>query len=424
MMAKSIRVVTAAAPPDTVEAVFETTTKATSRPGLALTSLRELLAEPDETTDYLVADRIAFGSVNILAGKPKAGKSTAARGLALEAARGGVWLGSACLPRCVWYLALEDKRSEVRRHLRQMGATGSEPVRFLFRQPAHDLIGRLHALAIRERPGLIIVDTLQRLIKADDLNDYSEVTTKLTPILTLARDTGAAVLLVHHAGKSERAGLDSVLGSTALTGSVDNVFILSRTERYRVLSSVQRIGPDLPETVLTLADDGRVEAGPSRHDADVQSVARAFIESLKAGSQLRADLLDTVEARRQIKLEALRRAVASGTIIRSGAGSKVDPHRFALSGDSGSGSQVPSISREPESSLLLFEEKSNVSRTDSGSQVPSVPAVPGEPESEGLCPVCSRDSCEDDPAACARQRSKVFRDVEAVFRPLARVGVQ
>ena len=84
--------------------------------GLELTALSDLLAEPDEAVDYLVEERIAYGSVNLLAGKPKAGKSTAARGLALEVARGGSWLGFSCLPRPVWYLALEDKRSEVRRH--------------------------------------------------------------------------------------------------------------------------------------------------------------------------------------------------------------------------------------------------------------------------------------------------------------------
>ena len=347
-----------------------------------LTDLRDLLAEPDETADYLVTDRIAIGSVNLLPGKPKGGKSTTARALAFEVARGGSWLGFTCLQRPVWYLALEDERSEVRRHFRQMGATGTEPIRFLFRQPAEGLIGRLYALAQHEQPGLIVVDTLQRLIKADDLNDYAEVTTKLTPILTLARDTGAAVLLLHHATKSERSGLDSVLGSTALTGSVDNVFLLTRTDRYRVLSSIQRIGPDLPETVLVLDEaTGQVKAGPSRHEADVAAVERAFVQALDSGSLNRGDLLDHVEARRQLKLEALRRALDLGTIIRAGAGTKADPHRFSLPVGSGSGSQVPAYRGEPESSLSLFGEKPNDSAADCGSQVPQVPRFPREPES-------------------------------------------
>ncbi len=373
--------------------------KPTTHAAVTFTGLAQLLAEPEETVDYLVTDRIACGSVNLLAGKPKAGKSTSARALAFAIARGSSWLGFACLPRPVWYLALEEKRSEVRRHFRQMGATGHEPVRFIFTAD-DDLLDRLHALAAQEHPGLIVVDTLQRLIKADDLNNYAEVTSKLTPILALARETGAAVLLVHHAGKSERSGLDSVLGSTALTGSVDNVFILTRTERYRVLSSIQRIGPDLPETVVTMTESGCVEAGPSRHDADIAFGERALVAALRTGSLTRADLLDQVEARRQLKLEALRRAVASGTIIRSGAGSKVDPHRFHLPHRSGSGSEVPSNSREPESSLSVIEGFPVEDAVDSGSRVPTVPTVPKVPTGTRIdldvcCPECGRETCED-----------------------------
>jgi hypothetical protein len=49
---------------------------------LALTGIADLLAEPDDAIDWAVTDRLAAGSVNLLAGKPKAGKSTLARYLA------------------------------------------------------------------------------------------------------------------------------------------------------------------------------------------------------------------------------------------------------------------------------------------------------------------------------------------------------
>ena len=140
----------ASTPPEAASA----TTSPVVPGGLELTALSDLLTEPDEAVDYLVEERIACGSVALLAGKPKAGKSTAARGLALEVARCGSWLGFSCLPRPVWYLALEDKRSEVRRHFRMMGATGADPVRFVFRQPTDGLLDELHARAEREHPGL------------------------------------------------------------------------------------------------------------------------------------------------------------------------------------------------------------------------------------------------------------------------------
>lgn len=373
--------------------IFRSSTAAAE--GLELTGLSDLLAEPDETVDYLVADRVPCGSVVILAGKPKAGKSTAARALALEVARGGSWLGCACLPRPVWYLALEDKRSEVRRHFRMMGA-GAEPVRFVFRQPADDLIARLHTLAAREHPGLIVVDTLQRLIKANDLNDYAETTAKLTPILTLARETGAAVLLVHHAGKAERQGLDAVLGSTALAGSADNVLILSRTDRYRLLSSIQRIGPDLPETVITLdLETGRVSAGLTRHEADRGSIEALILAALTASpEQTRAEIDAAVEGRKALKAEALRVLLETGRLCRSGRGGKADPYRYAIvvpkagnhktatdqtAADSGSGSQVPVYTREPENHNRDSEGSLSNSEKDCGSQVPGMGESPTEP---------------------------------------------
>jgi hypothetical protein len=278
-------------------------------------------------------------------------------------------MGRECLAGSVWYLVLEDKRSEVRRHFRALGATGNEPVRFLFGN-TQDLIGKLGRLADREHPSCIIVDTLQRLILAKDLNDYAEVTTRLEPVLAISRTTGAAILLVHHAAKADRAGIDAVLGSTALTGSVDNVFLLNRTDRYRLLSSSQRIGTDLEETVITLDEAGRIHGGQQRHAADVDHLQTALVAAITTNPDMsRAEWLEAVEGRKQIKLEALKRVLASGTTISSGSGKKNDPFRYRLSD---SGSQVPQQSWEPEFSSSTLLEFPNTSARNAGSQVPTL----------------------------------------------------
>jgi putative DNA primase/helicase len=352
---------------------------------LQLTALGDLLAEPDEPLDYLVQDRIAAGSLNLLAGKPKAGKSTASRALALAVARGHTWLGSRCATRPVWYLALEDKRSEVRRHFRAMGATGEEPVRFLFPQPGRDLVSKLQLLAARERPGLIIVDTLQRFIGAKDLNDYAEVTTKLTPILALARDSGAAVLLVHHAGKAARSGIDAVLGSTALAASVDNVFVLARTDQHRVLSSTQRIGPDMPETVITIDDtSGHLAAGPLRQDADRATVEAAILTTLEGALDglTEQEIENATEGKTALQRQALRGLVAAGHLIRKGNGVKGNPYRYCLpalaAGDeiapyTNPCSPVPSYTREQQNGNQVFAENPSERRADACSNDRSVP---------------------------------------------------
>lgn len=335
---------------------------------LALTSLDTLLSEPDDKIEWLIDGLIASGSVNMLAGKPKAGKSTLARQMAFCLATGTPFIGHPCLGGVVWYLVLEDKRAEVRRHFRALGATGGEPVRFLFGN-TKDLMAKLARLAERERPFCIIVDTLQRLIFAKDLNDYAEVTTRLDPVLTIARTTGAAIILVHHAAKADRAGVDAVLGSTALTGSVDNVFLLNRTDRYRVLSSVQRIGADLEETVITLDDSGRARSGQSRHTADVDFVRAALLQALTTSAGLtRDEWLEAVEGRKQVKLEALRHLIDSGTTFRTGTGKRNDAFRYHVAVG---GSQVPSDSWEPETHSSTLVDFPKAVSGNGGSQVPT-----------------------------------------------------
>ncbi|MHC4698282.1 MAG: AAA family ATPase, partial [Planctomycetota bacterium] len=104
--------------------------------GLAVVTVRELLNEPPEPIRWLVDGLLPQGGLSILAGKPKAGKSTLARCVGLAVARGDPIIGRETHAGPVVYLGLEDKRSEVAEHFRAMGAqdeplyihTGPAPV--------------------------------------------------------------------------------------------------------------------------------------------------------------------------------------------------------------------------------------------------------------------------------------------------------
>jgi predicted ATP-dependent serine protease len=333
--------------------------------------LGDLLAEPDEHTEWLVNDRIPRGSIVLLCGKPKAGKSTAARDLAYAVATGRSWLGFACVPGTAWYLALEEKRGEVRGHFRRMGATGREPIRLFINQAPTDIVTQLQALAQQERPALIVIDTLQRFIRAADLNDYAEVTTKLDPVIRIARDSGAALVLLHHAGKADKGALDSILGSTALAGSVDNILVINRTDDYRVISSVQRIGPDLPETLILLNEEtGNVHLGATKHEAEIRQVEELIIAALQNASDkpTQPELEAMVEARTQIKRESLRRLLAREQVIRSGTGLRGTPFRYHLPVPC---SLVPPIGREQAIQLSLVGKNTKCSAPVSCSHVPA-----------------------------------------------------
>ena len=67
---------------------------------------------------------------------------------------------------------------------------------------------------------LVVIDTFQRMAKTKQGNEYAEVTADMDPYIHLAQKTGAHILLIHHAGKGDRADpVDAVLGSTGYAAS-------------------------------------------------------------------------------------------------------------------------------------------------------------------------------------------------------------
>lgn len=218
-----------------------------SAAGLTLTSIGDLLAEPDDAEDWIVDGLFLAGGTGLIAGKPKAGKSTAARAAALGVARGGVWLGRQCTQGTAWYIALEGRRKDIKNHFRKMGATADDPLCIWVGQAPAQIVAQLRALAEQERPTLIVIDTMQRFLKAQSTDDYAEMTTLFDAVIGIAQTSGAAIVLLHHASKADRAGIDAVLGSTAITGSVDTIMLLARSERYRTVSTTQRVGEDMPD---------------------------------------------------------------------------------------------------------------------------------------------------------------------------------
>jgi hypothetical protein len=339
---------------------------------LGLVSVGELLGEPTEAHSWVVADRLPAAGLGLLAGKPKAGKSTAARCLALAVARGAPWLGFSTLAGPVIYLALEEKRQELRQHFRALGATAADSIAILCASAPVDALERLRREVERRRPVLIIIDPLFRFVRVDDGNDYATMTAALEPLMTLARETGACVLLVHHLGKGERADGDNVLGSTAIFAAVDSALLMKRTERYRTLSSIQRYGEDLEEITVTLDPETRnVSAGPPKTQAEQDEAGRLILEFLAGREPVtEAEIDGAIECRRQIWKKALRDLVGTGKVARTGRGGKADPFRYSgslsISGNQGTRTLFPDLSADPK-------------REDSGSQVPysvQVPVVP------------------------------------------------
>ncbi len=294
-----------------------------------------MLHEPEDLTAWVVADRIPASSVCLLVAKPKVGKTTAARHLAVAIARGEPWLGSACEQGTVWYMAFEGRRADHLAHFRQFSLSDEEAARIwcYMQSPSPTVMAEMRARAITERPVLIIIDTLQRLLQVKSMDDYAEVTKAFDGVISLARESGAALLLLHHAGKAaDREALDSVLGSTAIAGSVDNTIVLAKLAGFRTVTTRQRVGPDLDECVINLLESGRVVLGGSREVAERDVLMKKIYQALSNAENplLHAEVLELVEGRRQAKIMALRQLVTDGSLRCTGTGKKTNPFVYSV----------------------------------------------------------------------------------------------
>jgi hypothetical protein len=306
-----------------------------SPPGFQLATLGEIMKEPDEQVSWLVDGLLPAGGLSLLAAKPKVGKSTLARCLALAVARGEEFLGRSVVSGPVIYLALEEKRAEVKRHFVGLGASGEEQIHIHCAAAPQDALAALHEEIKHRKPVLVIIDPILRMARIKDANDYVQVTNALEPLMSFAREYGAHLLMVYHLGKGERSeASDSILGSTAFFASVDTALIMKPLERHRTIQSRQRYGNDLPETILDFDPERRaVSLGLQRSEAESQRVSEAILDFLRTSNQPRTEqeIEEAVEGRTTVKRATLRQLLADANIKRQGSGKRGSPYVYEFS---------------------------------------------------------------------------------------------
>ena len=151
-----------------------------------------------------------------------------------------------------------------------MGAEGGEPIDIHADTAPEAGVLSLVDLIWAQRPALVILDPIIRMVRIKDEKAYSEVYTALGPLIDVARATGTHILFTHHSGKALKGDpIDSPLGSTAISGSVSTLIDLKRTEGRRTFQTRQRIGQDVSETVLAFNPGTRsLFVGGTRSEAD------------------------------------------------------------------------------------------------------------------------------------------------------------
>ncbi len=180
-------------------------------------TLGQILADPEALNPPTpVAPHLAWPErVSMLAAREKVGKGTLVAGAVAAVSNGLTFLDGRAMHGFVLYAALEDHTADLARRLHSFAA---DPDRTLIPDPI-DTHEQLAGLVSDYSPLLVVVDTLAKFVERLELEsgDGSGWTRAMTPFIDLARETGAAVLLVHHGGKADGSYRDS----TAIGASVD-----------------------------------------------------------------------------------------------------------------------------------------------------------------------------------------------------------
>ncbi|WP_182354210.1 AAA family ATPase [Flaviflexus huanghaiensis] len=217
---------------------------------LVVTSAAEI--KPRRVT-WAWQDRIALGTLSLLAGKEGLGKSTLAVNVAAQVTRGTLPGSNEGKPRAVIYAATEDSWEHT--IIPRLIAAGADLNR-VYRVEVATATGFTTGLnlprdisalqdVVTERDvALMILDPIMSRLDNLDTHKDAEVRQALEPLVRMADETGMAILGLIHLNKSSHDPLNAVMGSKAFTAVARSVLSVvpdpdDETEQRRLFGVVK-----------------------------------------------------------------------------------------------------------------------------------------------------------------------------------------
>lgn len=267
-----------------------------------------------------IVPRLAWaGRSTLLASREKAGKSTLVGYVAALVSRGGTFLGDPCAQGDVLLVGLEEYIGDTARRLKKFNADATR---------IHLVTGFIGDPQLRPQeleahidavdPILVIVDTLAAYSQglADDDNSATQMTAVLQPISHIAHSRHVALILVHHARKTDGRSR----GSTAIAAGTD------------VVCEIWTPDEDADPNVRRVRTMGRVPVDPRydiRFDGDTYTLQageqapldQRIIEFVRAhpGTSVR-NLREMVRGSFDETSKTIAQLIASGMILNDGDG--------------------------------------------------------------------------------------------------------
>jgi AAA domain-containing protein len=296
-------------------------------------SAAELLAREPQPLVWVWEPFLPEGTLNLLVAFMKVGKSTLVYALALAVAQGQAFLGYPTKQGGVLILAVEEHPRDVRRRLERFGMRPEDPI-YVHAAPldkSPSTVAALKAHIVDKGIKLVILDTLARWWAVEDENNNAQIVREVSPLLDMAHETGAAVLIVHHERKSGGGDGRGIRGGSALFGIVDQALMLERRQggnsNQRTLKAIGRYDETPGELILELDGDAyQLVGAPDGQGQEARG--RRVLEALTEEPQDVEAVAAKAGLSPKLTREALEKLCGDGQAVREGKGVKGSPHRY------------------------------------------------------------------------------------------------
>lgn len=232
-----------------------------SMAGLATISATALMKREFAEPRWGVAPILPEG-LTILAGAPKAGKSWMSLAIALSITSGSAALGSySTTSGKVLYFGLEDNFRRLQSRLSRLSkdnpALITDNLILVCDLPRHDMGGlKLLEEYLEQNPDckMVVIDTWSRFSPSpsSNMNQYDNDYRALAEIQKLAISRQIALVLITHLRKQPSDDpLAQIMGSTAVPGAADAIWMLKRAKGEKV-GALSITGRDVEEQELAV----------------------------------------------------------------------------------------------------------------------------------------------------------------------------
>ena len=232
---------------------------------------------------------------SMISGKPKLGKSSFLRTLAVAVAEAKPFLGFTIpMGGDVLYMNLEGPRGVLGQHFRRLGLSGRGGRIHIVdeRMPFNGEVGlqRFEETIRQQMPlKLVIVDPAAKLLRLLDSYDPNSVGLAIEHLETIAKKFNLHLMFSSHSKKKQTDDVgDGPMGSTSFRGGTDTNIFLVKDGNRRIISTEQRWGVEM-EPCLLLQD----ETGASTLGSTVESIKESRSESKQTATKkrIRQDIL-------------------------------------------------------------------------------------------------------------------------------------